>query len=49
MLDRWAERFEGGAARPWATLPKPTAAEYIPISTLKNGDGPVMKGFFEAY
>jgi hypothetical protein len=49
LLGRWAERFERGASRPWATLPRPSPAEYTPIMALKNGDGPIHVGFFEAY
>jgi hypothetical protein len=49
LLGGWAGRFERGAARPWAELPVPTATEYAPIAKLKNGDGPINKGFFDAY
>lgn len=49
LLGRWAERFERGGARPWATLSRPTWAEYRPFMDLTFGYGPINKGFFDAY
>lgn len=49
ILGRWAERFERGASRPWVELPRPTPAEYQPVRSLKEGDGPIHRGYFDAY
>jgi hypothetical protein len=46
-LGFWAERHERAASAPWVPMPPATTAELAAVRALINGDGPLIRKYFD--
>ncbi len=47
ILGLWAQRHEHAASAPWVPMPPATTSESAPRKALINGDGPLVRKYFD--